>query len=379
MGIRLLESINAEGNDVAERVDEGAALNFLSTYKKDGRVWGASFVIINSNILKIAPGLLSARGYRLSIDETSIVLNWSSSSMPSADTDYSIYLTIVRSGHNATYSFTTAKAGSDAIDQQEGTFSLLLGTLTAGPSGMVSFTDKLATINPSTSSSGSLGSTIPAPRLAIVGDRKSGGGNYFGYLCLANLVDYTGLSTKYTVTFKLMRYVSHGQYRQRSGTTKNYFHKTGFVQAESNVGWGVETSKLKKEIAISDLKKVTIATNGALTYTRSDAIDSIQNIVGATFYSGPGSSKTAVTTTTATSLIRSVRSKSPILASEAGNYGMHAKHNFMIFGYIAIVKDGSNTVARSALGSTVEIFPNYTNKESTVGLEKKFVIKIGTP
>lgn len=380
MAFRLLESINAAGNDVAENVDEGASLNFLSSYKRDGRVWGAYLSISGSNKLQIGQGLIMARGYRLSIDSTTTALDWSATPFPATSGTMSVYLTITRTGHNATFSFTTAKVGSASIDQVEGSFSLLLGTLDVGPSGMNSFTDKLATISPSTgsSSSDSLGSSIATPRLAVVYDSRvnGGSGSYDGYICIANKGDYTGLASKYTVMFKLVRFVSHGQYRERSGTQKLYFAKTGWVQPAKDVGWA--SPFLKASAKLNELQTVAICSSGGFVYSRSDVIEKVSDVIGSNFYEVVSGVKTAITTSTLAKNIRSTRSKRVKFSNDKSVYGRHAKHNFLIFSYIACVYDGNKTVAISDIGSSVEIFPNYS--DTLAGpIRTKFVVRIGTP
>jgi hypothetical protein len=365
MAIKLIESLNTEDNAVAQYPENGAAINFLSCYKKSGRAFGA-VISYSGKTLSIGAGLLIARGYRIWIDSTTVLKDLTGDVMPAVSTVYHLLLTITRSSHNATfaigYFLGSLAITQNSIDQVDGTYQLILGTLVLDSNGIMAFTDTLTSITPPSGTSGSsIGSILPAPQLEIVQGRK--GGAYNGWLAIKNKGDYNLFSSSYTVEFWLYRYVRKGKYRDRSGSTKVYFSKTGFVQPTVSIGWG--TAKITPEILFSQLQTVTVRRNDTFSYVRKDIVAPISDYVGAMFYdagydSGTGligASKTAITESTNAFAIRSTRSskgKHPTL------YSHHSKHNFFIFAYRAFLYSGSTRIAASPFSQKVVIAPNLS-------------------
>jgi hypothetical protein len=376
MAIKLLESINSESNDTVQYPDDGAPINFLSAYKKNGRIFGAS-VTINGKVLTISKGLLIARGFRLAIDGSTVLLDLTNSAMPASQTTFNILISIIRTGHNATFSVSYRNSSlsysTDAIDQDEGTYELKIGILTLNSSGIVGYADALTTIAPpsSSDSSSGVGSMLPPPELEIVSRRA--GGAYGGYLAIRNKGDYSGYATKYSVRFQLFRFMRKAKYRERSGSTKVYLRKSAFVQPAVSLGWG--TAKIPVIVLLSDLQTVTVTANGTFSYIRKDIVCPISNFVTSMFYV-PGTTKTAVTNSTNVYSIRSTRSEKK---KTIGQYGKHAKHNFFIFAYKVYLYSGSARIAESPFSKTVVITPNYHMKVAngaSTGIAGKFRILI---
>jgi hypothetical protein len=376
--IKLLESINTDENQVAQNPDDGAALNFLASYKKNGRVWGAA-VSWSGKVFTIAKGLLIARGYRIQIDSSTTLLDLTSAAMPSSQTVYSVLITITRTGHNATFAVSYQAASltypTAAIDQVEGSFSLKIGTLTLSTSGVVGYTDVLSTIAPSSGggSSSGIGATLPAPVLEIVSPRK--GGAYSGWLALKNKGDYNGYLSSYTVRLILYRYLGKGKFRERSGSTKVYLLKSSWVEPASSLGWG--STKVAKVTDLTALKTVTVASNGTLTYVRKDIIGTMADYANAVFYDlTSAGAKTAVTSASDVYAIRATRSKKEKTATQ---YGHHHKHNFFIFAYRIRILSGATVVASSPMSNAVVITPNLRiapARGTTGGIQDKFRFKV---
>lgn len=363
--MKLIESLSTSDNDVPQQPDDGAALNFLASYQRNGRVWGAALSKTDNYTITIQPGLLIARGYRLRIESAEKLLDLSGASLPSATVSYSLFIRITRTSHNATFAvgYTASTLQSAAIDQTDGSFDLKIATMALGPSGIVGLTDALSTITApsgSGSSASSVGGNVPAPKLELVWNRDEAGGAYNAFLCLKNKGDYNALRQKYTVKFVLCRYVQAGAYRHRSGTTKIYAAKTGYVvpaERVSTIGWS--TTKIATSVLWTGLTTETIGTNGSYVYSRTDVLLKIADACQALFYDAgtAWTAKTAITASTRPWDIRSVRSKKGKL-SRLTLYKGHHRHNFAKFAYKCLVYDGSTLVAQSDVGNSVTITPN---------------------
>jgi len=376
MAIRLLESVNTDDNPVAQNPDDGAVMNFLSAYKQNGRVWGAA-VSWSGKMFTIAKGVLIARGYRILVDESTTLLDLTSAAMPSAQTSYSLIVTVTRVGHNASLgvSYTPSAYPTAAIDQVEGSFALKIGTLVLGPSGVVGFSDSMATVSPPSggSTAAAAGSGLPAPILEIVSAR--GGGAYGGYLCLKNKGDYNGYAAAYSVRFRLYRFVGKAKYRERSGSTKVYLLKSSWVQPAVSLGWGA-AKRIPPVVLLGDLGSATVTANGSLSYQRNDVISTIADIAQSMFYDPSSGTKSAVTTSSSVYGIRSTGSKKRKIV---GQYGKHAKHNYFIFAYRAFLYSGNEVAASSPMSRAVVIAPNYRMKVANganTGLANKFRVLI---
>jgi len=376
MSIKLLESINTDDNPVAQNPDDGAAMNFLSSYKKSGRVWGAA-ITWSGKVFSIAKGLLIARGYRISIDSATTLIDLTKDAMPSAQSTYNVLLKITRVGHNASFSIAYQSASSsyetDLIDQGEGTYCLKLGSLVLNSNGVVSFTDSMTIIAPPSGGSGtSVGGMLPAPILEIVSKRV--GGSYSGYLSLKNKGDYNGYASSYTIKLCLFRYVSHAKYREKSGTTKVYIQKSSWVSPASSIGWG--SALVSNIVLFSALKTVTVDTNGTLSYVRKDVIAPLSDYCNAMFYDKSSGTKAAVSSATDVYAIRATRSKKTKTQTQ---YGHHHKHNYFIFAYKIVLYSGLSIVATSPISNAIVITPNLSKKitsGTTGGINDKFKIKV---
>lgn len=374
--MKLLESISTEENNVAQQIDDGALINFQAAGQRNGAIYGCTLSFV-ANKINIASGLLMIRGYRLKIESAEEVIDLSSVPFPDENTLKYVYIRVTRTANDATYSVwhssLKTREHSDNIERVAGSFDYKIANVTFGPSGIVSVTSTIATITASPSGGGSIeaATMVPTPLLEIVGAPATSLAQSF--LCLGNRGDYVKLASQYTIKFVLYRYVQKGRYRKRSGESKFFVHKTGYViPLYDKIGWKEPMFSL--EVDYTNLQTIVINSIGDFSYSRHDVIDNLFNYIDTMFYD-PGAvydeitdrmipnpdleEKVSVSLTTNPYFIRATRSRNGKQA-EWRNYGSarQAKHNFFKFAFKAVLYEGSKAVAESPMSKSVLIRPN---------------------
>lgn len=374
--MKLLESISTEENNVAQQIDDGALINFQAAGQRNGAVYGCALSFA-ANKITIATGLMMVRGFRLKIESAEKILDLSLVPFPDENTPMYVYIRVTRTANDATYSVwhssLKAREHSDNIERVAGSYDYKIANVIFGPSGIVSVTSTIATITASPSGGGSVeaATMVPTPLLEIVGAPATSLAQ--SYLCLGNRGDYIKLASQYTIKFVLYRFVQKARYRKRSGESKFYIHKTGYVIPLYNqIGWKEPTFSL--EVDYANLQTVEINSSGDFSYSRHDVIDNLINYIDTMFYD-PGAiydddadrmipnpdleEKASVSLTTNPYFIRATRSRNGQQA-EWRNYGSarQAKNNFFKFAFKAVLYEGSKAVAESPMSKSVLIRPN---------------------
>ena len=374
MAIKLLESLPNEENDVAQQVDDGAAINFQAAHAQNGALWGCT-LSNSSTTISISAGLLMVRGYRFKVDGPTLIKNFSSGSYPVFNTTYYLWLKIVRSGSNATFTweanFGDTAPSQTAIERVEGTFWYKAAKLTLGPSGIVGTVTSLIAVIPAasgtTSSSTREGLDLPEPSIELVSSAEeqtpgSNKGMTRAYLCLANKDLYSKYTGVYTVRFVLFRYLQKGRMRSRANGNILRTNKTGFVRPVTTLGWRVNASTMKTSIPYTSLATVTIAVSGSYNYRRTDVIDTIYNYIdNAFYYENPitGAKEQVTGIGQEVAYIRATRSKALGLTRTT-----EFKHNFFKFAFKAELYDSNNKrVAVSDFSPTITIVPNRAHED----------------
>ncbi len=388
MSVKLLESINSAGNEVVINPADGAALNLLAAAQKDGRVYGAT-ITCSDGVFTATAGLLIARGFRIRIDSSTTILDLSSNTYASTSTKYRLVARISRTGDDANVTFaavsTNASINVDWIERSAGAYDLVCGTFYVTPTSHgTNYEDALATVTGASSSSGSgstssLGKALPAPRLEIVS--KAGG---YRYLCIKNLGDYTGLTSKYTVKIRLWQFLKRVKRRYPSSTNSVKFRKTGWMlpdATEKIPNW----RKTKLATASADLECLwTIGTrlnivnfeSASATYTRRDVLLCIdEEFIDKLFYWEDNQNEeygelhpmsefyeyADTYYSPATDAIYAIRCTNSRRKrrSDRGQYGKNAYNCFKKFAFEVLVYDGNKLVARSGRGDSIIITPHF--------------------
>ena len=171
MAIKLLESSN-ENDPVLQNIDDGALINFQAGCKADGILCGCG-LSNTTTIIRMAPGTLMVRGYRLKVTEgisaNQTIYTLSNSSYPATATTYYLWLRLTRTGSDCEYVFfvstSSTQANKDPIEQQDGVYDYKVASFTLGPSGIVGNVKSLMANIPTPGSGSGSSSTG--------GDRKS--------------------------------------------------------------------------------------------------------------------------------------------------------------------------------------------------------------
>lgn len=392
--IKLLESVTSDENDVLQQVYDGAVINYQACSQRNGFIYGCSLVSENKRI-SISTGLLIIRGYRLRIDDTTVILDLSSAALPSTSTTYYLFIQIERSGNNARWSVkwqsSLSARNTTAIEQVDGIYDYPIASFVAsstlGISSVSSLMSKITSTG-SVNSSTSLSERIPTPQLAIVHDSAKSN-PYYGYLVLANRNDYMQLGAKYTVSLVLYRHLSKARSCKSMGLRRIRYNKSGFVKvlhtSGSNLGWEQSSKEpFRLSILVNEnddsigMKKAIVREEDQMVYTRNDIIESMSTYAKGMFYD-PGQSfdaglncmiprraRSMVTAYSNPYFIRCTRSKkgwNGITSAEnwAGPYGKWHKYNEFKFAYAIEIKDASNKIiAESPLSAIISIRPNYS-------------------
>lgn len=380
MSLKLLESLPAQDNDVAQQVDDGALINFQAAEQRNGFIYGCSLINTTTTVT-ITPGLLMVRGYRIKIDSNTVIFNTASSGTPSSTVTYYLYLRITHTGNNATFqvvSSTNSSASSlDAIERGEGTYDYKFASFSIGPNGISgSVKNLMGTITPSTAgtASGGLGISLPEPKIELVAKAKgANSGMAGGYLCLGNKSEFSKFTANYSIKFVLYREMNRARYRNKQGSNKVYVNKTGFVKPVDKLGWR-KTRRLVLSLNYTELQSVNVVTKGGYTYKRTDVIAPVNDYIDAMFYDGSGATKAAITATTLPRYIRASRCKKNRRTST--DY----KHNYFKFAFKAELYDSNNKkVAESGLSRKITIRPNRKVHDLTAeqdGIGELFIISI---
>lgn len=416
--IKLLESITTDENDVSQQVYDGAAMNFQACAQRNGYIFGCTLTTENKRI-SISSGLLLIRGYRLSIDETTVLLDLSSAPLHAIASTYYLFIRIERTGDNATwsarYQSMLGNRNNAAIEQVDGIYDYPVASFVASASGISSISRIMSKI-PASSSSGSttvIGG-LPTPQIAIVHDGFLAN-PYYGYLILANRADYLKYANTYEVSLVLYRYLAKGRSCKSMGATRIRYGKSGYVKVVhttgSNLGWSTsENEPFRLSVLVNEndndvgLKNAVIVDKDGITYARNDIIESLTSYARGMFYDPgqsydsnrncmiPGKNRNVVTGYSNPYFIRCTRSKKGwngkgFASNWAGPYGKWHKYNEFRFAYAIEVRDAANSlVATSPLSAPVSIKPNYsrsvsigdyTNKPYVNNESELFRIRIG--
>lgn len=394
MAIKLLESLPSEGNDVLQQIDDGALMNFQAVHQQNGAIYGC-LITNTSSTVSIGPGLLIVRGFRFKIESSTPIKNFAIGGYPEEVTTYYLYLKVTRTGNNATFTWESTRIArlpyTSQIERQEGSYGYKVAECKVGSSGIIGKVKSLiGTISASSGQGGDQGVSmaLPDPRLEIVNTANSeeegeNEGMTRGYLCIANMGDYSKFKDIYKIKFVLLRYLQRGRARHRSEDSKIYTLRTGFVKPYKHVGWQEGESTLKISLDYDELQEVVIAQEDAYQYKRSSVIDSVYNIVDNTFYywNPITEEKESIEpfSDQEVGYIRSTRTR-----SLGRQKPLVRKHNFFKFCYQAELYDSAgNLVAVSNPGSTVTILLNRAlmggSENATMdglGLGEVFKIKI---
>lgn len=398
--MKLLESLNDELNNSVQYPKSGAAINFQACQKTSGALFGCG--ISNTTYqIKIAAGILVVRGYRFEISAEETLIDFTGQSLPSTPATRYLYLRIVASGNNASFSIQVsqfATTGFNAsIEQVDGTYDYKLATFILSTSGISNLTSNVSTITASSGGSGTVALTVPVPLIEVVTGVP---GNTYdnGYLCLRNKSEYASLVLGYTVKLALYRYVQKGRYSLIGGSGRMRFYKSGYVKpidsAYGGIGWrraqqyvtnpyyrAYPYVDFRLSFAFSGLTSATIATKDTASYVRNDIIEPLSNYIDGMFYEMPSqynesancmlpldNSRQPVTETSNPFFIRCTRSKNAIKMDGNLGYWLGAikgtqMHNFFRFCYVAeVYNSNGDLVAQSPKSRDVIIRPAIRKK-----------------
>lgn len=388
MSIKLLESAN-ENDPVLQTIDDGAVINFQAGCKADGVLYGCA-LSNGTTLIRMTPGVLMVRGYRLKITAGSgnyqTVYSLDNASYPATATTYYLWLRLTRTGTDCEWEFlinTSAKSSNaTAIEQQEGVYDYKVASFTLGPSGIVGNVKSLmANIPtpgsglPSVSGIGSL--ILPKPILELVKRPKNSTtltnilcGNAYSYLCLKNKNDYSAFNANgNTVKFVLYRFLNKGRYRNKRNGAKLYISKTGYMKPVKSLGYRGTQSDIRLNISYSTLGSATIKSSGQYNYRRTDILENVKTLIDEMFYYLDDGVKTPITAQTTLANIKASRSRKSGI--RYGRKGLYLKIAFK-----AELWNGGKKITESDLSTPLIISLNYYKPSTSNNWGDWFVVRL---
>ena len=388
MAIKLLESSN-ENDPVLQNIDDGALINFQAGCKADGILCGCG-LSNTTTIIRMAPGTLMVRGYRLKVTEgdsvNQTIYTLSNSSYPATATTYYLWLRLTRTGSDCEYVFfvstSSIQANKDPIEQQDGVYDYKVASFTLGPSGISGNVKSLMANIPTPGSGSSYGSTgislaLPKPILEIIQRPKNSTdlanilcGKGYGFLCIKNKNDYSVFNTNgNTVKFVLYRYLSKGRYRNKRNGAKLYISKTGYVKPVKSLGYRGTSSNIRLNISYSSLASAVIKSSGQYNYKRTDILEDIKVLIDETFYYLDDGVKTPITAQTTLANIKASRSRKSGI--RYGRKGLYLKIAFK-----AELWNGGKKITESDLSNPLIISLNYHKPSTSNNWGDWFIVRL---
>ena len=388
MAIKLLESSN-ENDPVLQNIDDGALINFQAGCKADGILCGCG-LSNTTTIIRMAPGTLMVRGYRLKVTEgisaNQTIYTLSNSSYPSTATTYYLWLRLTRNGSDCEYVFfistSSTQANKDPIEQQDGVYDYKVASFTLGPSGISGNVKSLMANIPTPGSGSSSGSTgislvLPKPILELVKRPKNSTtltnilcGQAYSYLCLKNKNDYSALNANgNTVKFVLYRYLNKGRYRNKRNGAKLYISKTGYMKPVKSLGYRGTQSDIRLNISYSTLGSATIKSSGQYNYRRTDILENVKTLIDETFYYLDNGVKTPITAQTTLANIKASRSRKSGI--RYGRKGLYLKIAFK-----AELWNGGKKITESDLSTPLIISLNYYKPSTSNNWGDWFIVRL---
>lgn len=379
MSIKLLESSN-ELNPTLQNVDDGALINFQAACKADGILFGCG-LSNTEQAIRVAPGTMMVRGFRLKFTQTEVVYSLSNAAYPATATTYYLWLRLTRYDTDCEYEFFISNEATSqnrtAIEQSIGVFDYKMASFTLGASGIVGNVKSLMANIPTPGSGGTGAGAGTTYSLSQVGLQKPimeliqlpknafdlsniicGKAN--SLLCLKNKQAYSVFNTNGNVVkFALYRYINKGRYRNRRNNAKLYIEKTGYVKPIKSLGYKGLLSPIKLTTAYSSLGSEIVASSGQYQYKRTDVLCSIKELIDNMFYEVVESVKVPITASTQLDSIKCSRSTKG--GQHYGRKGLYVK-----IAYRAELWNGGKKLAESELSTPLIISINYNkDPEST--------------
>ena len=388
MAIKLLESSN-ENDPVLQNIDDGALINFQAGCKADGILCGCG-LSNTTTIIRMAPGTLMVRGYRLKVTEgisaNQTIYTLSNSSYPATATTYYLWLRLTRTGSDCEYVFfistSSTQANKDPIEQQDGVYDYKVASFTLGPSGISGNVKSLMANIPTPGSGSSSSSTgislvLPKPILELVKRPKNSTtltnilcGNAYSYLCLKNKNNYSALNANgNTVKFVLYRFLNKGRYRNKRNGAKLYISKTGYMKPVKSLGYRGTQSDIRLNISYSTLGSATIKSSGQYNYRRTDVLENVKTLIDETFYYLDNGAKTPITAQTTLANIKASRSRKSGI--RYGRKGLYLKIAFK-----AELWNGGKKITESDLSTPLIISLNYYKPSTSNNWGDWFIVRL---